>query len=293
MRPRLYLRPVLAFFGLALLWPTTSTGQLFEFMDDFSKSAHQQRDPFEERIETERHDFTQSAVTVGRGILQVEGGYSYFYKDADEVIESAHTAPEMLLRAGLSEDIELRVRWNYVWVFADEAEDRIGAEDMQYGLKLQLSRQPPEGWLPTSALEIRGTAPTGSTAFSTDQAEFSLDFIYQWELSEGFTFAGSTGYGTNGFGDYALLPEEPTSENFSILTQSAVLGMELTESNTAYAEWYGIYSGGLENEFVVSVFNVGVDHYLTDDFVLDIRAGMGLTDDSDDFFAGVGGGYRF
>ena len=45
--------------------------------------------------------------------------------------------------------------------------------------------------------------------------------------------------------------------------------------------------------FVVSAFNMGVDHYVTDDFVLDIRAGIGLTDDSDDFFVGVGGGYRF
>jgi hypothetical protein len=276
-----------------LLWPTSSAGQLFEFMDDFTKSPHRQRDPFEERIETERHDFTQSAVTVGRGIFQVESGYTFFYKDADEVIETAHAAPEMMLRAGLSEDIELRVRWNHVWISTDEEEDLSGAEDMRYGLKLQLTRQPSEGWLPTSALEIRGTAPTGHAAFSTDQAEFSLDLIYQWELSEGFTFAGSTGYGTNGFGDFGLIPEEPTSENFNSLTQSAVFGTELTESNTAYAEWYGIYSGGLEDEFVVSVFNVGVDHYLTQDLLIDIRAGMGLTNDSDDFFAGVGGGYRF
>ena len=60
-----------------------------------------------------------------------------------------------------------------------------------------------------------------------------------------------------------------------------------------YVEWYGIFSDGLEDEFVISVFNVGIDHYVMDNFVVDVRAGLGLSDDSDDFFAGVGGGYRF
>ena len=58
-------------------------------------------------------------------------------------------------------------------------------------------------------------------------------------------------------------------------------------------EWFGIYSSGLDDDYVISVFNIGLDHYLTDHLVIDFRAGVGLTDDSDDFFTGVGGGYRF
>jgi hypothetical protein len=38
---------------------------------------------------------------------------------------------------------------------------------------------------------------------------------------------------------------------------------------------------------------VGIDYYVTSNFVLDVRAGVGLSDDADDFFSGVGGGYRF
>ena len=279
--------------GSLVTFTANSYGQLFEFCDDFCKPWRCHRDPFEERIETERHDFTQSAVTVGRGVVQWEGGYSYFYKDTEEEIESAHTFPEMLLRVGLSEDIEVRLRWNYAWQFIDEAHDRIGSEDLRYSLKLQMTRQRCCGCLPTSALELRGSAPTGGEAFTTEQAEFGLDYIYQWELAEGVTFAGSTGFGTNGFGDFGLIPEEPTEDHFIAMSQSAVLGLELGECDTIYLEWYGIFSDGLEHEFVVSVFNIGIDHYLTDDFVLDVRVGLGLTDDSDDFFAGVGGGYRF
>ena len=59
------------------------------------------------------------------------------------------------------------------------------------------------------------------------------------------------------------------------------------------AEWFGIFSDGRADELVISVYNLGVDHYVTDDFVIDFRAGVGLSDDSDDFFTGIGGGYRF
>jgi hypothetical protein len=270
-----------------------SFGQWFEFCDDFTKPCNQQRDPWEERIETERHDFTQSAITVGRHVAQIEGGYSSFYNDTGEETESSHTAPEMLLRLGLSEDIEFRLRWNHVWQFIDEEPDRITSEDLRYSLKLQLTRQPCRGLVPTSALELRGTAPTGGEEFSTGRVEFSLDYIYEWQLTERTTFAASTGFGTNGYGDFGLVGEEPGEDYFNVLTQSAVVGMELSESNTMYAEWFGIFSDGLEDEFVISVFNMGIDHYLSDDFVIDYRAGIGLSDDADDFFTGVGGGYRF
>ena len=69
--------------------------------------------------------------------------------------------------------------------------------------------------------------------------------------------------------------------------------MEASERNTLYVEWFGVFSSGREEEYSISVFNMGVDHYVTNNFVIDFRAGVGLTDDSDDFFTGVGGGYRF
>lgn len=281
--------------ALAILFVSVSAshGQLFEFCDDLSKCGGCQRDPFEERIETERHDFTQSAVTVGSGVFQIESGYSYFYKDNKEEIENSHTGPEMLLRYGVSEDVEVRLRWNYVWQEIDVEPNESGAEDLRFAIKLQMTRQDEEGFLPTSALEVRGTAPTGGDPYSSGRVGFGLDYIYQWELAEGVTFAGSTGFSTDGLGDFGLLPDEPAEDAFTAITQSAVLGFELSESNTMYAEWYGIFSDGIEDEFVVSVFNVGIDHYMSDDFVLDVRAGVGLTDDSDDFFFGVGGGYRF
>jgi len=262
-----------------------------EFCDDLWGGA-EFKYPYEERIETERHDFTQSATTVGRGVVQVESGYTFFYDDEDGERESAHTYPELMLRLGLSEDIEFRLRWDYAWVFAEEGEES-GAEDLRWSFKLQISEQRESWWRPTSALEINSTLPTGGEAWTTGRVGIGLDYIYQWEVAEGTTLAGSTGFSTDGFGDFGLLPEDPQADKSLALSQSAVVGFELSESNTAYVEWFAIFSHGLEDELAIHVVNVGIDHYVTDNFVLDVRTGLGLSGDADDFFSGVGGGYRF
>ena len=270
-----------------------SSEPFFKFLDDLRCFPHGtcQRDPYEERIETERHDFTQSTKTVGRGVVQVEAGYSYFYKDEDDEIEDSHTTPEGMLRLGLSDDIEFRLRWTYGWRFADTGESEDSAQDLIWSFKLGMTDQ--QCWMPESALEIRSTVPTGGSAWSTGRVEFGLDYIYGWQLTDEFTLYGSTGFSTSGLDDFSLLPDEQESDHFMMWSQSVALGVELTERTSLYTEWFGLFSHALEDEFTISIFNLGVDYYVTDDFVLDLRAGMGLTDDSDDLFTGVGGGYRF
>jgi hypothetical protein len=282
---------VSVFLAAALGAAASSRGAWPEFCDDLA-GCPSGKDPYEERIETERHDFTQSATTVGRGVVQVESGYTFFYDDENGERETAHTFPETMLRLGLSEDIEFRLRWDYAWVLAEE-EDKSGAEDLRWSFKLQITEQEWSCWRPTSALEINSTLPTGGEAWTTGRVGIGLDYIYQWEVAEGTTLAGSTGFSTDGFGDFGLLPEDPQADKSLAMSQSAVVGFEMSESNTAYVEWFCILSHGLEDEYAIHVFDIGVDHYVTNNFVLDVRVGMGLSGDADDFFSGVGGGYRY
>lgn len=262
------------------------------FLDDLLRPGDSSReaDPFEERMETDRHDFTQSTKTVGRGVVQLEAGYSYFYNDDHDEIEQTHTGPESMLRLGLTEDIEFRLRWNYAWRFIDEADDEDSAQDMICTFKLGMTAA--EHFIPESALEIRTTVPTGGAAWSTTRMEFGLDYIYAWELAEGWELYGSSGFATNGLDDFSLLPDEPASDYFIVWSQSAALGVELTERTTLYVEWFGLFSYALEDDFGIGVGNLGVDYYITDDFVVDFRVGLGLTGEADDFFSGIGGGFR-
>jgi hypothetical protein len=242
-------------------------------------------------METERHDFTQSTTTVGHGVFQLESGYLYLYKDEGGEIEQSHATPETLLRIGLSDDIEFRIRWNYVWQFFDDEPSKDSALDMIWSFKLQMTEQC--GWVPESALEIRSSVPTGGSDFTLGRVEAGFSYIYGWKLSEKWTLYGSTAYLPGGLGEASLLPDEPESERFTVIGQSVAIGTEITERNTAYAEWFGLFSDGLEENFSLGFFNVGFDHYFTDNFLIDFRLGVGLTEDSEDFFAGVGGGARF
>ena len=263
------------------------------FMDDlccFPRGTCK-RNPYQERMETERHDFTQSTTTVGRGVVQVESGYLYLYKEEDGESESSHATPEMLLRLGLSDDIEFRLRWNYGWRFIEDEHDLQGAQDMIWSIKLQMTE--PCGWVPESALEIRSSVPTGGSDFTLGEVKAGFSYIYGWELTENTTVYGSTVYAPSGLGEFSLVPEEPESVSFDVWAQSVALGAELTEKNTAYLEWFGLFSNGLEEEFSLSFLNAGFDHYFSDNFLIDFRVGVGLTEDSEDFFTGIGGGARF
>ncbi len=253
---------------------------------------HGQMEEESEPIETDRHDFTQSARTVDPGTLQIEAGYTFFYRDYREEIETAHTLPETVVRYGLIEGLEFRVRTNYVWQFRDEEGEQDGAEDIRWGFKLQISE--PEGWRPESALRLLSTIPSGGDAWSTDRMEFGADYVYAWDIADGINLAGSSGFATNGAGEYSLGGAlEGEAQNFIAYAQSAALGLEMTEKSEVYFEWYTLWTQGLSNEQVLTFFNIGLDYRLTDNLVIDVRVGKGLSDEADDFFAGAGGGIRF
>jgi len=255
---------------------------------DFENGS--ESEPERERIETERHDFTQSTTVVGRGTTQVEFGYTFFQGSGETEVEDSHATPELLIRYGLTEKVEFRLRYNEVWQFGEE--DLSGSEDIHWAFKVRTSDQ--QGWRPESALEIRATAPTGGVDWSTDEVEFGLDYIYGWKISPRVEIYGSSGFSTNGLGEFAFRPSAPADEEFILYTQSVAIGTELTERCTAYTEFFGLFTDGFESDEERPVFfNVGLDYYLSDNVVLDVRAGTGLNADAEDLFFGMGGAFRF
>ena len=107
---------------------------------------------------TDRPDFTESTVTVGKGIAQIEFGYTYIDTGDSEV----HSLGEPLLRYGiLAEWLELRLG-----VFPQEENGESGFSDLYFGFKIALT--PQDGLLPEMALIPQAFAPTGSDAFTDD-----------------------------------------------------------------------------------------------------------------------------
>ena len=241
----------------------------------------------DEPLVGDRPDFTESSVTVGRGVAQLEFGYNYTYDDeaGDEVW--SHSYPEPLLRVGmLAEWLEVRIGWN----MGDQSSrqgasvvNQTGSEDLYLGCKIAMT--PQEGILPETALIPQMTVPTGSSAFGAGEVLPGVNWIYGWEINDCISIAGSTQ------GNGAI--DDSTSRRFLEIAQSAVIGYSLTERIGAYTEWYGFFPYSAETAKPTHYFNGGFTFLVNNNLQLDVRGGVGLNQAADDCFVGTGGIVRF
>ena len=115
-------------------------GTLFQWSYGTSFSGGPDLD---EPLVSDRPDFTESSVTVGRGVTQIEMGYTYTFDEEGADSTKSHSYPEVLLRHGiLAEWLELRIFWNYgnASGFAGGGPFSVsGAEDLGLGLKIALT----------------------------------------------------------------------------------------------------------------------------------------------------------
>src|SRR4029079_12127360 len=66
----------------------------------YGKAADDGKSKLDEPLETDRPDFTESATTVGKGVCQLETGYTFTSDNSGGVRTANHSFPEALLRVG-------------------------------------------------------------------------------------------------------------------------------------------------------------------------------------------------
>jgi hypothetical protein len=240
-----------------------------------------------EPLVTDRPDFTESSVTVGYGVTQLESGYTFTYDSEGNDSTRSHSFPETLLRIGMfAEWFEWRVDWNYgaESVEVGGVEDSIdGAEDLGLGMKLALT--PQECLLPETAIILQMTVPTGSPEFTNDEVLPGFNYLYAWDLTEEWSTGGSTA--VNGATD------DETTDVFTEFSQSWTVGHPWSERVGSYAEWFVIVPISADTNRTENYFNGGFTVLLNNDLQWDIRAGVGLNDAADDLFAGSGLSFRY
>jgi hypothetical protein len=228
-------------------------------------------------IATDRPDFTEASSTVGLGVAQLEMGYTYTRSAKID----AHSWGELLLRYGVFANwLELRAAVSPVSVVSDGTYS--GAEDLYLGTKLWLMQQ--DEWLPEVAVVYQMTVPTGSPAFTSGHVLPGVNVLYGWDISDDFSLAGSTQYNR-------AVDEE--SELYDEWSQSATVGVSLLDNVGAYMEWFAFIPGGTPAALPEHYINGGLTYQLNDDLQFDVRIGKGLSDASEDFFAGAGIAFRF
>jgi opacity protein-like surface antigen len=236
----------------------------------------------DEPIVTDRPDFTEASVTVGRGVLQIETGYTYTF-DNDGTQTIGHSYPEALFRYGMfAEWFEWRLAWNYAHEIVDGVESA-GAEDLYLGFKLALT--PQEGILPEMALVPQMTVPTGARAFRGNDVHPGINWLYGWDINDWLSTGGSTQLNRT----LTTLGRQSRSE----FAQSWTIGYSLTERLGAYTEYFALIPHRGEGDKPEHYFDGGFTFLFSDDVQWDIRGGVGLNAAADDYFVGSGLSLRF
>lgn len=240
----------------------------------------------------DRPDFTESTQTVAPGRLQLEAGYTFTYDRERGRRRKEHAAPETLLRIGVARGLELRLGWpGYVWSESRQpataesgrrftrVEWDQGAADLLLGCKINLHEQ--RGHLPHLGLLAEISVPSGSEQVGARDVQPQVKLLWAFDLSPRASLAGNVN---------VAIPADERGR-FVQTSASVSLALALTDRLGAFVEYFGFYPDARAEDASHSL-NGGFTLLLADDFQVDIRAGVGLNEQADDFFAGAGFAWR-
>jgi len=222
---------------------------------------------------TDRPDFTESSVVVGKGIWQLETGTAY----VGEADARAFAAPQALLRLGLTNRLELRLGGSG---FLSEratagAEPTVGGSDFEVGAKLTLLDEERAGF--ALAVIPIVSLPVGSEAFTSGGVDPTVKVTWSRELPSGFGLSGN----------FNVMSQTEDDSRVTRGAWSASLGHDLFLGWGGYAEVYGFSSVERDGQ-AAWTFNGGLTHGFGPDRQLDVTVGRGMTAAADDWFVSAG-----
>lgn len=239
----------------------------------------------EDRLEPDRPHYPEATTAVGMGRVMLEAGYTFSKKGNSF---TSHAAPEALVRVGaLAEWFEFRFAQNAVSQrqTSDGVSANIsGLQDLYLGFKAALMKQ--YGVLPAIAVIPQMTIPTGSNALTAGRVLPGVNVDLSWEVVKDF-FSIEVLIANNLVRDGMYSARHELGTGFTA-------GFQLTKKLEAFVEWDSFYpSKGIGPSGPRHYAVGGLVYFVSNNFAVDVRAGVGLNDNSDDFVAGLGFSARF
>jgi hypothetical protein len=241
----------------------------------------------EEEIVTDRDSFTPATSTVKRGRVVFESAYSFIDNDG---VPETHSFPESVIRFGTTDNLELRIGWNYEiggsgnpvsGNASGHREPDAALEEestLLYGAKYFLTRQC--GWTPESSWLVHGFTPTGG---ESNDSRLATTHVFGWRLPNKSFIDFGNRFGTSSH----------EGDDFNVWSPSTVIKIPVGSRWKAHAEYFGIFSDGREEETVQHFFSPGAHFLATPDFEIGLRVGWGLNEQTPPFFSNFGIGWQY
>lgn len=252
-------------------------------------------------INTDRPDFTDAVYSVGKGVTYLETGFTYSKINTPDQYINTRQLPESLLRHGLTNEFELRLKWpGYLMSNIRDPHSGAqvtswGAEDIDAGFKWEVLQQ--RNWRPMTTLVAGLTLPTGAQGISANYVQPHFNLLFGWGLRRwlyvkqqigcDFIHSSSTQIITPLVGasnpSFVSVRSPPNSwhESISILTQ-------WTKRVGAFHEWFMISPTGGGHSPAQHFLDMGLYLYATPSVQFDVRVGRQISNQVDDFFTGAG-----
>ncbi len=258
-------------------------GTLFQWSSGSGCSGGPQLD---KPLQTDRPNFTSTSVTVGKGVTQIESGYTYLDDKSGGRQVSYQSFGEFLLRRGILADwLEVRIAFSPLQqsiAIGSFQNTTAGSDDLYTALQLALT--PQKGLLPEMAMLVQMSLPTGSPAFNANQIEPGLNLVYAWELNDFISIAAST-QGNRSIDD--------TGRSYLEIAQSFNISYTLTEQLGTFTEWFVLIPSGANTAQTEHYFDAGFTYLINNNLQFDISAGVGLNEAAINYFVGAGVSIRF
>ncbi len=233
-------------------------------------------------IVTDRPSFTSAPTVVGPGVVQIETGLTAERDTPGRNTATRFSAPNTLVRLGMSTRVELRVETEG-WI--SSASGRPGrdavssASDTALALEYQFTSAERRGL--DLAVIAGSTVPTGGSA-SSGNADPFVRLVWNRPVGAAASLGGTFNWSA------------PSADSHRVraLDASLVAGHPLWGAWSAF--WEGVVQHrDLDADAATWLANAGLQRALGPDLQLDAWAGRGLNEVATDWRFGAGVSWRF
>ena len=253
---------------------------------------------YQNLINTDRSDFTDTPVSAGKGVTILETGITYTRVLTTDTHTSMRTLPETLLRVGITDEFELRIKsLGYSMVDqrdlkTGESGSIFGTNDLDLGFKYEVFQQ--KNWVPQTTLVTGALLPTGTNGISGNSVQPHFNLVNGWGIRRYIflkhqfgmdyltqpTFSVQSPAGPGGA--YGLVGNRPTVNSYH---SSVSCLYQATKHVGGFVEWFTLYGS---NQPTTNFLDTGLFIYLTPNVQLDCVIGSSVGSPDNTLFTKAG-----
>ncbi|UII31727.1 transporter [Fulvivirga ulvae] len=228
----------------------------------------------QETIFTDRPTTTDAVKLISPGTFQIEMGYMNTRYEDEGIEFKSITAPNLSVKYGLAEWLELRVLANYLTLKVDayDIENSLsGVTPLILSPKLKLIDQ--NFWIPRISLATAISFPEpAKEEFQSEKINYGGRLLFEHVFNDRYSWS-------HGFGADWDDSRETT------WAYSSAFSVSLSGKVGAFAEIFGYFATDIPSTHSI---DAGVTYLASDNIQLDTSIGLPLNENAPDFFYSVG-----